>query len=104
MITEQEFLEKLREATKADGSIGKFAARTGLSPTYVSDILRGVRPPSDSVAQALGYEKAPFYIPQFAEEAQPEPEAPTIEAPDDPAPKKEKKSWLNALAPRKSRT
>jgi len=47
-------VKMLTDACAAAGSARKFAEQHKLSPNYVSQVLRGGRPPSDDMAEALG--------------------------------------------------
>ena len=65
--TEQAVLQLLREACAKAGSQTKWAAANGISGPYVNDVLRGNRPPGDSVLRGLGLRKAPVtYVPRDA--------------------------------------
>lgn len=43
------------------GSQQKFATNNGLSPAYVSEVLRGTRDPGESILKALKLKKVVFY-------------------------------------------
>lgn len=49
-------IDELREACKAAGGQSAWAKANGVSPQYVSDVLRG-KPPGDAILSALGIER-----------------------------------------------
>jgi len=51
----------LRAACRGAGSQRIWAQANGLSRQYVTDILKGRRPVTDTVANALGYERVVMY-------------------------------------------
>lgn len=53
-ISEQQFLEKLRKRIGRK-SIRSMAAKWGISPAYLSDVLAGKRGAGDGVANPMGY-------------------------------------------------
>ena len=56
MNTEQ-FIELLRKSTEEAGSVSRWCQDAKLHQPYISDVLRGVRPPSPAIAAALGYRR-----------------------------------------------
>lgn len=56
-ITTEQFREVLRARTRLDGSQKATARKFRIPESYLSDILRGNREPSESVAKLLGYER-----------------------------------------------
>lgn len=54
-LTHDELIAKLREA--AAGNAAAWAKRCGISPSYVSDVLAGRRPPGDKVLSALNVDR-----------------------------------------------
>lgn len=54
MLTEAEVVEMLREAVDKAGSQTAFCRESGLSTTYVSEILAGKMQPGEKLARALG--------------------------------------------------
>lgn len=56
-LTTEQFREVLRARTRLDGSQKATARKFRIPESYLSDILRGNREPSESVAKLLGYER-----------------------------------------------
>lgn len=56
-LTAEQFMHMLKHSVDYIGSQAETARRMGISPQYLSDILRGNREPSESVAKLLGYER-----------------------------------------------
>ncbi|MEG9525124.1 MAG: helix-turn-helix domain-containing protein [Hyphomicrobiales bacterium] len=61
-ISRQEADTRLAIALERAGSAAALAARLGLSPSYVSDVRRGVRPASPRLLAAIGVRKQTRYI------------------------------------------
>ena len=56
VVDEQEVVEALRKAVRT--TWGKWiAARAGVSPAFISNVLAGRSRPSPALARALGYER-----------------------------------------------
>jgi DNA-binding transcriptional regulator YdaS (Cro superfamily) len=53
---------RLQAACKAAGGQQAWAARHGLSASYVSDVLNGRRDPGESILRALGLAKVVRYV------------------------------------------
>lgn len=49
---------RLRKSCNAAGGQSAWAEKHGISPQYVSDVLKSRRLPGDKITQALGLEKA----------------------------------------------
>ncbi|MCP1549369.1 hypothetical protein J2W76_002614 [Methylorubrum zatmanii] len=60
-LTECEVLEHLRAAIKESGNAKVWAGRAGVSPQYVSDVVRGRRALGESVLDAIGFRKRVTY-------------------------------------------
>lgn len=56
------FRQLLRRRCDALGSQAELAASLDLSAQYLSDVLTGKREPSQSLAQALGYDRHLVFI------------------------------------------
>lgn len=56
-MNEEEIIQTLLDCIEEAGSARKFAAKTGFSNTYISNILHGKVKPSPRLLNALGYEK-----------------------------------------------
>lgn len=54
-------ITELRNACKAAGGQSAWAKAHGVSPQYVSDVLRG-KPPGDAILSALGIERVYRFI------------------------------------------
>lgn len=61
--TTTELLDKLRTAVESEGSQRAWAARHGLSPQFVHDVLKERRGITDRIAEALGYRIETVYYP-----------------------------------------
>ncbi|MGH1574512.1 helix-turn-helix domain-containing protein [Methylobacterium sp. P31] len=61
-ISRQEADRRLGLALERAGSAAALAAQLGLSPSYLSDVRRGVRPPSARLLAAIGVRKEVRYI------------------------------------------
>jgi DNA-binding transcriptional regulator YdaS (Cro superfamily) len=53
---------RLQAACKAAGGQAAWAARHGLSASYVSDVLNGRRDPGESILRALGLARVVRYV------------------------------------------
>lgn len=53
----------LSERAKAEGGQAAWAAKLGISRSYMNDIMFGRRPPSEAVLLAIGYRKVDRYVP-----------------------------------------
>lgn len=53
-MTDEEAVEKLRDAVKEAGNQSRFAERSGLPQSYISDVLNGHRRPSDKLLMSIG--------------------------------------------------
>lgn len=51
-------LAALRAAVLKEGSPSAFAAKAGVSPSYVRDVQRGARPVGPKILTALGLQRA----------------------------------------------
>lgn len=61
-LTRDELLEMLLEK-QGDRPAYKLADELGISPAYLSDIMRGKSEPGPSILEALGLEKETVYVP-----------------------------------------
>lgn len=61
MLTEQELIERLRDAVNRAGSQKDFAQQHGISEQYLSDVLRSRREPGQKILDALGVERVVRY-------------------------------------------
>ena len=57
VLTEDEILQRIADAAIEAGSQRELAARLGVSPTYLSDILNGRRRPSEPFLTKFGYQR-----------------------------------------------
>ena len=57
LITPENPLQAITDAAAVHGSVAAFARSVGLAPSYVHDVLRERRPPSDKLLQAIGLER-----------------------------------------------
>lgn len=55
-------VSELRAAIKSAGSQTKFAARCGVSPQFVCDVLNGRRIPSGRLLAAIGMRRVVKYV------------------------------------------
>ena len=62
MKTAEDIREMLREAIKKAGNQKRWAELAGVSPQYVSDVLKGRREPGESIAKMFGYKSITLYI------------------------------------------
>ena len=56
-MTHRQLISKLTDMAKESGSQTALAAKFGVSPSYLSEVLRGTRLPGDKILAALGLEK-----------------------------------------------
>lgn len=56
-MTPKDPLAEIVEASEKLGSVAAFARGAGFAPSYVHDVLRKRRPPSDDLLKALGLER-----------------------------------------------
>jgi DNA-binding transcriptional regulator YdaS (Cro superfamily) len=61
MLTEQDFIDRLRAAIVAAGSQKAYAEHIGVSESYLSDVLRGNRAPGEKIVTALNLEVITMY-------------------------------------------
>ena len=61
MLTEHDFIERLRTTVAAAGSQKAYAERIGVSASFLSDVLRGNRTPGEKIIAALGLEMIVMY-------------------------------------------
>lgn len=62
-LTHEEFVEAIRQFAKGCESQAHAADRIGVSPSYLSDIVRGRRGPGEKIAQAMGFRRKTSYVP-----------------------------------------
>lgn len=55
MLTERQLLAELFDAIGHEGSAATFSDKHGLARSDVSKIANGHRPPTEAIANALGY-------------------------------------------------
>jgi DNA-binding transcriptional regulator YdaS (Cro superfamily) len=60
-LTESEFRVVLRRAVARAGSQAQFAKETGLSPSFLCDVLLGRRGMTPRITSLLGYRKRVVY-------------------------------------------
>lgn len=53
-MTRDECVEELRESVDQEGTITAWSRKHGFHPSYVSNVMQGVRPPSERLLAALG--------------------------------------------------
>ena len=61
MIPEYRVREILKQACDKVGSQHHWSLEHQLSPSYVSDVIRGTRAPCDSILKSLGLKKVVMY-------------------------------------------
>ncbi len=61
MITHDELIELIRAAAKGAGSQRALARQWDVTPSYITDLLYGLRDPGPKILEALGYERLVFY-------------------------------------------
>ncbi len=61
MLTEQEVIDRLREAVKAAGGLKAFAARHRFTSGYISDVLHGKRGLADRILRSIGIDRKTIY-------------------------------------------
>ncbi len=62
MDTQGKLIEKIRAAAVKAGSQKALAEQIGVTPQYLSDVLRGRRDPGKAILDAFGYER--IYAPK----------------------------------------
>lgn len=53
-MTPADPIEAIQKAARWHGSVAEFSRSAGLSASYVHDVLRGRRPPSDALLSSVG--------------------------------------------------
>lgn len=53
-MTQPDPISELRQAIERAGTQTKFAETSGLPQSYISEVLRGTRPPSEKLLAVLG--------------------------------------------------
>lgn len=71
-LDEEDLRLKLAEACTTAGGQAKWAEATGLSRTYVNDVLNSKRAPGHAIARALGYRKKTIWVPDAWDEPTPD--------------------------------
>ena len=66
-LREQDVISRLRTACRQAGGQSRWAAIAGVRPQHVNDVLRGRRPPGDTMLRGLGLEKDVRYVPRASE-------------------------------------
>jgi hypothetical protein len=61
VFTESILLEKIREEVEQFPSVKGFADAHGVSAEYTRQVIRGIRPPSTNLLDALGYQRVTLY-------------------------------------------
>jgi hypothetical protein len=61
MLTEQEVMERLKDAVTEAGGQRAFAEKHGLTPGYVNDVLHGKRAFADRILATIGIERQVTY-------------------------------------------
>lgn len=59
--TDDEVRDEIRAAMQAAGSLRKWAKANKLQPSYVSDVVNGIKPPGESVLRAIGRQRRVVY-------------------------------------------
>ncbi len=62
-LNEQEFYNLLSKAVKAAGSQKAYAAKVGVSTSYLNDVLKMRRDPGPKITFDLGYLAQRVYVP-----------------------------------------
>lgn len=60
-ITREELTEAIKKAAKAAGSQRKLAEQWRVSPSYITDLIHGLRDPGTKILEALGFERVVEY-------------------------------------------
>ena len=61
MLNSKQILEVLRKDIKKAGTQKDWALKHKLSPAFINDVLQGKRSVSDTIAEALGYDRLVMY-------------------------------------------
>lgn len=61
-FTHDTILARLRGCVKVEGSQKAVAKKLGVSQQYLTDVLKGRRDISDTVARKMGYEKVAVFF------------------------------------------
>lgn len=61
MITRDDLAVRIRAAVKAAGSQRALARQWEISPSYLTDLLRGLREPGPKILEVLGVERVVMY-------------------------------------------
>lgn len=61
MLTEQEVIDRLREAVRAVGGLRRFGEMHRFTAGYVHDVLEGKRAPADRILRAIGLRREMVY-------------------------------------------
>ena len=61
MITREEMTDLIRAAAQEAKSQRALAHKWGVSPSYITDLLQGLRDPGPTILDAMGYERVVFY-------------------------------------------
>ncbi|MGI9297849.1 MAG: helix-turn-helix domain-containing protein [Gammaproteobacteria bacterium] len=62
IATQDSLIHELKRLSAKAGSQTALAHKLGISPTYLSYMLRGVHPISEGVAKWLGYQRRMVYV------------------------------------------
>lgn len=63
-MDQDEFCEYLRRYIDERGTQQDFAESIGVTPAYVSDVLRGQRKPGKKLLDGVGFERVEVYQPK----------------------------------------
>jgi len=66
-MTSQQLIKKLNRMAEEEGSQAALAKKLGISPSYLSDVLNGLRSPGVSLLDPLGLEAITEYRPKARE-------------------------------------
>jgi transcriptional regulator with XRE-family HTH domain len=61
MITREEMTDLIRKAADEAKTQRALARQWGVSPSYITDLLQGLRDPGPAILDAMGYERVIFY-------------------------------------------
>jgi transcriptional regulator with XRE-family HTH domain len=64
-MTSQQLIKKLKRMAEGEGSQAALAKKLGISPSYLSDVLHGLRSPGASLLDPLGLEAFTEYRPRL---------------------------------------
>lgn len=61
-ITQDQVVSRLRAIVKTRGAQSRLAAKIGISRSYMSDVVKGARPPTGKILDYLGLTSKTVYF------------------------------------------